>query len=184
VNVGDALFCEDCGYDFTTGQRVSPPSSLTIDPPAAAGTTAGAPAPTGSTWVAEVWVDPAWYEANRATANDPCPAAGLPDIRRIQGTAVLVGRRSASRQIFPDIDCSADSAVSRRHAQLTLEGDRWYVEDLGSTNGTFIAVGDGTLPEDPIPPNRRRELAETERIYVGAWTRIVLRKATPAEQGA
>jgi hypothetical protein len=174
ANVADALFCEDCGYDFTTGQQVAAPSSLTLDP-------GGAPP---LAWVAEVWVDPAWFESNKETASEPCPAAGLPDVRILHGASVLIGRRSASRQLFPDIDCSADSGVSRRHAQLTREGDRWYVEDLGSTNGTFVATGDGTLPQDPIAPNRRRELAETERIYVGTWTRIVVRRATPAEQGA
>jgi pSer/pThr/pTyr-binding forkhead associated (FHA) protein len=31
-----------------------------------------------------------------------------------------------------------DPEVSRRHAHLTLEGDGYILEDLGSTNGTFI----------------------------------------------
>jgi len=31
-----------------------------------------------------------------------------------------------------------DAEVSRRHAQLTLEGDRYKIEDLNSTNGTYI----------------------------------------------
>jgi uncharacterized protein (DUF983 family) len=178
ANVGDALFCEDCGYDFTTGQKAPAPSSLTLDPP-------GAPAAVlPSSWVAEVWVDPGWFEANAETATDPCPAAGLPTVVPLHHDLVLVGRRSASKAIFPDIDCSADTGVSRRHAQLTLEQDRWYLEDLGSTNGTFVAAGDGSLPQTPIPPNRRQELGENERIYVGAWTRLVVRRATPAEGGA
>lgn len=32
-----------------------------------------------------------------------------------------------------------DPTVSRRHAQLTLEGGQVVVEDLGSTNGTYVA---------------------------------------------
>jgi len=28
--------------------------------------------------------------------------------------------------------------VSRRHAEIYLEGTNWYVKDLGSTNGTFV----------------------------------------------
>ena len=30
----------------------------------------------------------------------------------------------------------------------------------------------------------RHELSDSERIYIGAWTRIVIRRATPEEQGA
>src|SRR5690606_38891354 len=32
----------------------------------------------------------------------------------------------------------ARSSVSRQHARLYLEGESWWVEDLGSTNGTFV----------------------------------------------
>ena len=31
-----------------------------------------------------------------------------------------------------------DTLASARHAELTLEGDTWYLRDLGSTNGTFV----------------------------------------------
>ena len=31
-----------------------------------------------------------------------------------------------------------DAEVSRKHATLTLEGDRYKIEDLNSTNGTYI----------------------------------------------
>ena len=33
-------------------------------------------------------------------------------------------------------------------------------------------------------PRQRRELADDERIYVGAWTRIVVRNATDDEKAA
>ncbi len=46
-NPADALFCEGCGYDFTTGQMPAPP-------PAAP--------PPGADWVAELWIDPEWFE--------------------------------------------------------------------------------------------------------------------------
>lgn len=32
----------------------------------------------------------------------------------------------------------ADNTVSSRHARLFLQGNQWYVQDLGSTNGTFV----------------------------------------------
>ena len=31
-----------------------------------------------------------------------------------------------------------DSEVSRRHARLNCRGDRYYLEDLGSVNGTIL----------------------------------------------
>jgi hypothetical protein len=31
-----------------------------------------------------------------------------------------------------------DSFVSASHARVSLRGKRWYIEDIGSTNGTFV----------------------------------------------
>jgi hypothetical protein len=184
-----ALFCEACGYDFTTGTmpraaavpgteagaQVGPPSSAA---PAAPGTVAPA---LPLEWVVEVWVDPDWYEAQETS--EPCPSPGLPQIVPLTVRSLLVGRTSRSRNIHPDIACDADTAVSRRHAQLTSDGSRWWVEDLGSSNGTFVGPASGPLPEDPLVPGQRRELAEDDRIYIGAWTRLVVRRATEQEKG-
>lgn len=41
------------------------------------------------------------------------------------------------RDLANDIPIS-DPEVSRRHARLFMEGDNVFVEDLGSTNGTFL----------------------------------------------
>jgi hypothetical protein len=32
----------------------------------------------------------------------------------------------------------SDPTVSSRHARLYLQGNQWYIQDLGSTNGTFV----------------------------------------------
>lgn len=50
----------------------------------------------------------------------------------LSGSAVLIGR-SPSCTLVLDDDYS-----SQRHARVFPEGGDWYVEDLGSTNGTFI----------------------------------------------
>jgi pSer/pThr/pTyr-binding forkhead associated (FHA) protein len=74
--------------------------------------------------------------------------------------------------------------VSRRQTQLTTDGSRWWVEDLDSANGTFVAAATNSLPSDPIPVGIKHELAPNDRIYVGAWTRIVIRRATEDEKAA
>jgi hypothetical protein len=45
---------------------------------------------------------------------------------------VVIGRMSTNDVVL------ADSNVSRRHAELRREGDRWVLVDLGSTNGTLV----------------------------------------------
>jgi hypothetical protein len=131
-------------------------------------------------WVAEVWVDPDWYAGQES--DEECPSPGLPVVVPLHARSMLVGRRSVSRNIHPDIECASDVGVSRRQAQLTTDGSRWWVEDLQSSNGTYAGPASGPLPEDPLPPGQRRELAEDDRIYIGAWTRIVVRRATPEER--
>jgi len=202
-----ALFCENCGYDFTTGSLpvatgVTPsptptsPSAAPPTSPSAAPTTSpdpsvptpAVPAPTAletpppagpDQWVAEIWVDPDWYAVQKP--EDPIPSPGPPALVPLRERSVLVGRPSVSRNIHPKVDCGADSGVSRRQCQLNTDGQRWWVEDLESSNGTYVSrVGD-PIPTQPIPVGQRRELQDGDRLYVGAWTRIVIRKALPGE---
>jgi pSer/pThr/pTyr-binding forkhead associated (FHA) protein len=39
-----------------------------------------------------------------------------------------------------------DDYVSTRHARIASSGDQWFVEDLGSTNGTYIGSARLTQP--------------------------------------
>ena len=109
------------------------------------------------------------------------PSAGLPALVPLRERSLLVGRPSVSRNIHPTIDCGTDSGVSRRHCQLNTDGQRWWVEDLQSSNGTYVSRAGEPVPTDPIPPGQRRELEDGDRLYVGGWTRIVIRKALPGE---
>lgn len=131
-------------------------------------------------WVVEVWIDPDWYAVQQT--EEAVPSPGVPDIVVVRRNVVLVGRPSGSLAVRPDVDAGADSAVSRRHAQLTSDGRRWWIEDLGSSNGTFIGVVGEPLPTRPITPGQRVEIDRDDRIYVGAWTRLVIRQATASEQ--
>jgi pSer/pThr/pTyr-binding forkhead associated (FHA) protein len=57
------------------------------------------------------------------------PAIGLP---RTDGIRHLIGRAPSCDCVLPD-DC-----VSRRHAEIWRESERWYMRDLGSRNGTRL----------------------------------------------
>ena len=46
--------------------------------------------------------------------------------------AILVGRADDSTLVL------TDDFASSRHARLTNRSGQWYVEDLGSTNGTYL----------------------------------------------
>jgi diguanylate cyclase (GGDEF)-like protein len=60
---------------------------------------------------------------------------GGPNLGRhfpLTGTEYIIGR-------VPEVDIQIDAdSVSRRHARVIRAGQDWVVEDLGSTNGTFV----------------------------------------------
>ena len=189
ANADGALFCEACGYDFTTGAMPRDASGAAMSALEAASAAVRAAREAGASgatpesepfeWLAEVWVDPDWYQTQEA--EDPCPSPGLPVIMPLRHRSVLLGRVSVSRNTHPEVDLSSDPGVSRRHAQLTTDGTRWFVEDLGSSNGTYVGQASGPLPEHPIAVGPKTELGDDDRLYVGAWTRVVVRRATPDE---
>lgn len=45
---------------------------------------------------------------------------------------ILIGRADDSTLVLDD------DYASTRHARFSLQGEDWYVEDLGSTNGTYL----------------------------------------------
>ncbi|MBD2524254.1 FHA domain-containing protein [Nostoc sp. FACHB-133] len=66
-------------------------------------------------------------------------------------------------RIPPDIDVSGfpnSEVVSRIHADIRVEGDSHYVEDVGSSNGTYI----NNLP---LLPGNRHRLRPGDRISLG-----------------
>src|SRR5512136_1306654 len=53
-------------------------------------------------------------------------------VYELDRTEVAIGRDIANDIVINDVE------VSRKHARLTLEADRYKIEDLNSTNGTYI----------------------------------------------
>jgi hypothetical protein len=60
-----------------------------------------------------------------------------------------LGRWDADNGIFPDVDLDAhdpEAKVSRRHARIRRDSGKYMIEDLGSTNGTFVNRGRRLIP--------------------------------------
>jgi hypothetical protein len=97
-------------------------------------------------------------------------AAGLQlVVRRAQGsigsTLPLQGSRlTAGRLDRCDLTIT-DSTVSREHAAFVRRGERWWVVDLGSTNGT--RVNGRRAAEHPITPGDQVELGDALLELVG-----------------
>ena len=53
-----------------------------------------------------------------------------------------------------------DDYVSTRHARVASNGEQWFVEDLGSTNGTYIGHQRVTTPT-PLPPGTSIRVGKT-----------------------
>ncbi len=158
------VFCESCGYDFASGSL-----------PVVASEIPGVSDASATPMHAKVAVDSAFFDASTGDVDlilpDPLPDS---QIVPLAGTRILIGRHSASRGIFPEIDVQAltgDPAVSSRHAMLERDASHnWTLTDLGSTNGTFL------LPnaDQPIAAGTALPIAPGTRIYLGAWTSIEL----------
>jgi hypothetical protein len=75
-----------------------------------------------------------------------------------------IGRWDADGGIFPDVDLDSDdpeAKVSRRHARITFNDGNYLLEDLGSTNGTFVNRG------KRLPKGTRQPLKDGDEIIVG-----------------
>jgi pSer/pThr/pTyr-binding forkhead associated (FHA) protein len=58
----------------------------------------------------------------------------------LDGRPIMIGRADDSTLVLDD------DYASTRHARISLRGTDWYVEDLGSTNGTYLDRAKVTAP--------------------------------------
>lgn len=168
-------FCEACGHDsLAAAPAAAAPTVVSDVPPVPADRL-----PEAATWTATVTADRAYFDSVMA-ADGPdasgiafppyCPDRHFP----LAGKEISIGRQSRSRGIHPDIDLLGppeDPGVSHLHALLITQTDgSWSIVDLDSANGTLVN-------DDPKPlrPNMPQALADGDRVYIGAWTRITLR---------
>ncbi len=58
----------------------------------------------------------------------PTPGKTFP----LEGDVITIGREAGNTIVINDAE------VSRKHSQLTLQGGKYVLTDIGSTNGTFV----------------------------------------------
>jgi hypothetical protein len=160
---GDDRFCEGCGYDFAA------PASEPVSP------TAGSERSAVAVWEAVASVDRRQFERH-IVAGITFPEDQQERRFRLDRAEVRIGRSGArAGEATPEIDLggpSQDPGISHLHALLERRPDGSYaLRDLGSTNGT-------TVNDDPAPISREIgvPLADGDRIRLGAWTTITLRR--------
>ncbi|MEL6138023.1 MAG: FHA domain-containing protein [Cyanobacteria bacterium J06628_6] len=71
-------------------------------------------------------------------------------------------------RVPPDIDVSGfpeSEIVSRVHANIRVEGDIYYIEDVGSSNGTYVN-------NMPLPYGNRHRLRPGDRIALGKGDKV------------
>jgi len=161
-------FCDVCGAPAGAPKPPAPtpppPSAPTISPPPFA--TPPPPPMPASTPPAQPPPQPSMPGRGRPTPVHP-PVAALHGRMVVQGTntnlpfppgktEIIIGREDPISSIFPEIDLTDhggdEGGVSRRHARVFAQGSQIVIEDLNSTNYTYVNQQKLT-PGQPHPLN-------------------------------
>jgi uncharacterized OB-fold protein len=144
IEPGDA-FCSNCGAAIAA----APPAPEPVEEAPPAPVEEAAPPPPPPTPPA----GPRLLVA-ASGAEIPLPAAA----------EILIGREDPVSGIYPEVDLTPhggeDGGVSRRHARLIVEGGNYFVEDLDSTNFTFVN-------KQKIAPKTRTALKDGDELRCG-----------------
>lgn len=133
-----------------------------------------------ATWMATIGPDRDYFMAMMQRSGPEAAGLNLPAYspeqqRTLTGNQITIGRRRHSTGESPDIDLSVppeDPGVSHQHAVLVQQPDgNWAIVDQNSTNGTTVNGG-----EEPIQPFVPVPLQDGDRVHVGAWTTITVRR--------
>lgn len=129
-----AAFCDNCGTSLTAA-----PSPQPVYPPQ-------------SGYPARAAGPPPRLVVQPSNASLPFPAGKA---------EIIAGREDPVSNVFPEVDLDPhggdEGGVSRRHAKFSQQGGQWYVEDLNSTNFTFVNK-QKLQPGQPHPVNHGDEV--------------------------
>ena len=130
-NFPGVTFCERCGVQLAPVESVPPPAPRLI----IAGQEANYPDFLARS-VTEKTTNPVDY--GELLILDTNTRIHLPEGR----VEIIIGRTDPEQNIFPDVDMTPfggeAAGVSRQHARITFQEGKIYLEDLSSTNFTYL----------------------------------------------
>lgn len=132
------------------------------------------------------------FDAHAATGNGAAAAPTL-GLLRVNGDSVDMRVRTLSREprgtvvgslpkASPSIT-DVGSDASREHLRIWLDNGHWYVQGLGSTNGTVLEPGTGGERVVVEPPRSARkrgesyppvEIHNSDRLQLGLYTTFLV----------
>jgi len=173
-NPDAARYCDKCGAALWLAGRVSAPSPNGERHPGGnmRDHTKAVESPSGANAMKSGVPAPAQQSSSAIGAADRNMSARLVIERgrsagkqfSLSSAEAQIGRWDADGGVFPDVDLDDDdpeAKVSRRHARISVNDGEYFIEDLGSTNGTFINRGRRLVPGD------RQSLRDGDEIIVG-----------------
>lgn len=183
VNLAGSQYCDECG-EFLSSAPISEPNGNGANAPVPVSFLSAADSLSSSKQTSVVPISELQAPEPVSAKPNPSPAKADPIARMegahaklviergrssgkqfpLSGEEAQIGRWDADGGVFPDVDLDADdpeAKVSRRHARIVRRGGQYLLEDLGSTNGTFINRGRRLLPGD------RQPLRDGDEIIVG-----------------
>lgn len=157
-----ALVCSNCGAQLEPGSSFC---DMCGAPVSAAAPPASSPAPTPTPPVQPPPVAPApppVYLSGVAIQGHLVVQGTHATLPFPPGkTETIVGREDPVSGVFPDIDLTDhggdEGGVSRQHARVFVQGNQVFVEDLNSTNYTYVNQQRLT-PGQPHPLNNEDEV--------------------------
>jgi hypothetical protein len=79
-------------------------------------------------------------------------------------TELIVGREDPVSAVFPEVDLTDhggdEGGVSRQHTRIFLQGDQIFIEDLNSTNYTYVN-------QQRLTPGQPHPLADGDEVRMG-----------------
>jgi len=147
-------FCDMCGAPVSTAAP-SPPSPVPTpsSPPVAAPTPPVTPAPSPVYPAAAALQGRLVVQGTNTTL--PFPPGK---------TEIIVGREDPVSGVFPDIDLTDhggdEGGVSRRHARIFVQGTQVFIEDLNSTNYTYVN-------QQKLTPGQPHPLSNGDEVRLG-----------------